>query len=45
MLYTSRPESEFLRRILTLIEREDSLPLDEQTVNSDIHSWVLAQLS
>ncbi|PLB48774.1 Pfs, NACHT and ankyrin domain protein, partial [Aspergillus steynii IBT 23096] len=45
MLYTSRPESEFLRRIPTLIGREGSLPLDKQAVNSDIHSWVSAQLS
>ncbi|KAJ5449841.1 PfsNACHT and ankyrin domain protein [Penicillium daleae] len=45
LLCTSRPESEFLRRIPVLIGQEDCLPLDEQAVNSDIRSWVSAQLS
>jgi hypothetical protein len=45
VLYTSRPESEFLRRIPILIGEEGCLPLDEHAVNSDIRSWVSAQLS
>ncbi|CAI7609518.1 unnamed protein product [Penicillium viridicatum] len=45
LLCTSRPESEFLRRIPTLIGKESCLPLDKQAVNSDIRLWVLAQLS
>lgn len=45
LLYTSRPESEFLRRIPILIGEEGCLPLDEQAVNSDIRSWVSEQLS
>jgi hypothetical protein len=45
VLYTSRPEAEFLRRIPILIGEECCLPLDEQAVNSDIRSWVSAQLS
>ncbi|KAK5790610.1 hypothetical protein VI817_007897 [Penicillium citrinum] len=45
VLYTSRPESEFLRRIPVLIGEEGCLPLDEQAVNSDIHLWVSDQLS
>jgi hypothetical protein len=45
LLYTSRPESEFLRRIPIFIGEEGCLPLDEQAVNSDIRSWVSAQLS
>jgi hypothetical protein len=45
LLYTSRPESEFLRRIPILIGEEGCLPLDKQAVDSDIRSWVSAQLS
>ncbi|KAK5805867.1 hypothetical protein VI817_000125 [Penicillium citrinum] len=45
LLYTSRPESEFLRRIPSLIGEEGCLPLDKQAVNSDIRSWVSEQLS
>ncbi|KAJ5100969.1 Pfs NACHT and ankyrin domain protein [Penicillium angulare] len=45
LLYTSRPESEFLRRIPILIGEEGCLPLDEQAVNSDIRLWVSGQLS
>lgn len=45
VLYTSRPEAEFLRRIPILIGEEGCLPLNEQAVNSDIRSWVTAQLS
>ncbi|KAJ5590153.1 Pfs NACHT and ankyrin domain protein [Penicillium hetheringtonii] len=44
LFYTSRPESEFLRRIPILIGEEGCLPLNEQAVNSDICSWVSAQL-
>jgi hypothetical protein len=44
LLYTSRPEPEFLRRIPVLIGEEGCLPLNEQAVNSDILSWVSAQL-
>ncbi|CAG7990614.1 unnamed protein product [Penicillium salamii] len=45
LLYTSRLESEFLRRIPILIGEEGCLPLNEQAVNSDIRSWVSEQLS
>jgi hypothetical protein len=45
LFYTSRPESEFLRHIPLLIGRQICLPLDKQSVNSDIPSWVTAQLS
>ena len=45
LFYTSRPESEFLRRIPTLIGEEGCLPLDKQAVNSDIRLWVSEQLS
>jgi hypothetical protein len=45
LLCTSRPESEFLRRIPILIGEEGCLPINEQAVNSDIRSWVTAQLS
>ncbi|CAG8184236.1 unnamed protein product, partial [Penicillium nalgiovense] len=45
LLYTSRPESEFLRRVPTLIGKESCLPFDKQAVNSDVSSWVSAQLS
>ncbi|CAI7573585.1 unnamed protein product [Penicillium glandicola] len=44
LLYTSRPESEFQRHIPPLIGEENCLPLDTQAVNSDIRSWVTAQL-
>ena len=45
ILYTSRPEPEFLNRIPDLIGKESCVPLDKQAVNSDIRSWVSAQLS
>lgn len=45
LLYTSRPESKFLRDIPCLIGEGNCLPLDKQAVNSDIRSWVTAQLS
>ncbi|KAI3226139.1 hypothetical protein CBS147310_8171 [Penicillium roqueforti] len=45
LLYTSRPESEFQRHIPPLIGEENCLPLENQAVNSDIRSWVTAQLS
>lgn len=45
LLCTSRPESEFLRRIPILIGEEGCLLLDKQAINSDIRSWVSAQLS
>ncbi|KAF3384972.1 Ankyrin repeat domain-containing protein 29 [Penicillium rolfsii] len=45
LLYTSRPESEFLRDIPPLIGKENCLQLDKQAINSDIRSWVTAQLS
>ncbi|KAF3392461.1 putative ankyrin repeat protein [Penicillium rolfsii] len=45
VLYTSRPEAEFLRRIPILIGEEGCLPLNKQAVNSDIRSWVSAQIS
>lgn len=45
LLFTSRPESEFLRHIPSLIGKQNCLPLDKQAVNSDIRSWVSAQLS
>ncbi|KAJ6006651.1 Pfs NACHT and Ankyrin domain protein [Penicillium sp. IBT 35674x] len=45
LLYTSRPESEFLRHFPRLIGQQNCLPLDKNAVNSDIRSWVSAQLS
>jgi hypothetical protein len=45
MLYTSRPESEFLRHIPPSIGEQNCLPLDKQAVNSDVRSWVTAQLA
>jgi hypothetical protein len=45
LLYTSRPESEFLQQIPPLIGKQNCLPFDNKTVNSDIRSWVTAQLS
>lgn len=45
LLYTSRPESKFLRHIPPLMGKQNCLPLDKQAVNSDIRSWVTAQLS
>ncbi|KAL4970913.1 ankyrin repeat-containing domain protein [Aspergillus stella-maris] len=45
LLCTSRPESEFLRHIPSLVREQNCLPLDTQAVDSDIRSWVTAQLS
>jgi hypothetical protein len=45
LLYTSRPESEFQRHIPPSIGQKNCLPLENQAVNSDIRSWVTAQLS
>lgn len=42
LLYTSRPESEFLRDIPRLIREQNCLPLNKQAINSDIRSWVTA---
>ncbi|KAK4937727.1 hypothetical protein LTR66_015162 [Elasticomyces elasticus] len=44
LLYTSRPESEFLSHIPPLIGEENCLPLNETSVNIDIQDWVAAQL-
>ncbi|CAG8262989.1 unnamed protein product [Penicillium salamii] len=45
LLLTGRPEPEFLRYIPPLIGNENCQPLDRSAVNSDIRSWVTAQLS
>ncbi|KAJ5136783.1 NACHT nucleoside triphosphatase [Penicillium atrosanguineum] len=45
LLLTGRPESEFLRDIPPLIGKQNCLALDKQAINSDIRSWVIAQLS
>jgi hypothetical protein len=45
LLLTGRPESEFLRDIPPLIGKQNSLGLNKKAVNSDIGSWVKAQLS
>jgi hypothetical protein len=45
LLCTSRPESEFLRHIPTLIGEQSCLTLDKQAIDSDIRLWVTAQLS
>jgi hypothetical protein len=45
VLFTGRPESEFLRHIPPLIGNENCRPLDQSAVNSDIRSWVIAELS
>lgn len=45
LLFTSRPEFEFLRDIPSLIGEQNCLPRDKRAVNSDIRAWVTAQLS
>ncbi|KAJ5908236.1 NACHT nucleoside triphosphatase [Penicillium taxi] len=45
LLFTGRPESEFLRHMPPLIGEKNCLPIDKQAINSDIRSWVAAQLS
>jgi hypothetical protein len=45
LIYTSRPESEFLCDIPPLIGAQNCLQLDKQAVNADIRSWVTTQLS
>ncbi|KAJ5117910.1 Pfs NACHT and Ankyrin domain protein [Penicillium atrosanguineum] len=45
LLYTSRPESEFLHDLPRLVGEQNCLPLDKRAVNTDIRSWVTAQLS
>ncbi|EXA28683.1 hypothetical protein FOVG_19725 [Fusarium oxysporum f. sp. pisi HDV247] len=45
LLYTGRPESEFLRHISPMIGEVNCLLLDKQAVNADIRSYVTAQLS
>jgi hypothetical protein len=44
LLFTGRPESEFIRHIPFLIGKENCLSLDKQAINSDIQLWVTAQL-
>ncbi|KAJ5318963.1 Pfs NACHT and Ankyrin domain protein [Penicillium brevicompactum] len=45
LLYTSRPEAEFLDHIPPSIGEESCLLLNEEAVNIDIQSWVAAQLT
>jgi hypothetical protein len=45
LLYTSRPESQFLRNFPPLIGKQNCLSLDKRAVDADIRSWVTAQLS
>lgn len=45
LLYTSRPEAEFLDQIPPSIGEESCLLLNETAVNIDIQSWVAAQLA
>lgn len=45
LIYTSRPESEFLNYIPPAIGEGNCLALDEAAVNIDIQSWVSAQLA
>lgn len=45
LLYTSRPEAEFLDHIPPSIGKESCLLLNETAVNIDIQSWVAAQLA
>lgn len=44
-LYTGRPEAEFLSDLPHLIGEENCLALDKRAVNTDIRSYVTAQLS
>ncbi|KAK7398509.1 hypothetical protein QQX98_012117 [Neonectria punicea] len=44
LIYTSRPEPEFMREIPSLIGEEHCLALDKRAVNADIRLWVTAQL-
>ncbi|KAL4812423.1 Pfs, NACHT and ankyrin domain protein [Aspergillus spinulosporus] len=45
LLFTGRPESEFQRCIPSFIGEQNCLPVANQAVNSDIRTWVTAQLS
>ncbi|KAH7313766.1 ankyrin repeat protein [Stachybotrys elegans] len=45
LLFTSRPEDEFLRKIPLLIGQGSCLALDKKAVNVDIRSFVSARLS
>jgi hypothetical protein len=45
LIYTSRPEAEFLRVIPSLIGERNNLALNKQSINTDIRSYVAAQLS
>jgi hypothetical protein len=45
LVYTGRPESEFLRNIPLLIGKRNYISLDKQAVDANIRSWVIAQLS
>lgn len=45
LICTSRPEPEFVRYIPSLIGEENHLALDKQSINTDIRSYVVAQLS
>jgi hypothetical protein len=45
LICTGRPELEFLREIPSLIGDDNVLPLDKDSINADIRSYVTAQLS
>lgn len=45
LICTGRPEPEFIRDIPALISEESCLVLDKNSINSDIRSYVSAQLS
>ncbi|KAK2604011.1 hypothetical protein QQS21_003847 [Conoideocrella luteorostrata] len=44
LIYTGRPETEFLREIPLLIGQENCLALNKESINADIQSYVAAQL-
>lgn len=45
LICTSRPEVEFTRNIPQLISEENCLKLNKESINTDICSYVVAQLS
>lgn len=45
LICTGRPEPEFMREIPSLMDEDNCLALDKESVNADIRSYVAAQLS
>ncbi|KAH7201175.1 ankyrin repeat-containing domain protein [Fusarium oxysporum] len=45
LICTGRPEPEFMREIPSLLGKDNCLALDKESINTDIRSYVAAQLS